>query len=150
MLHDLCSGTHAETTTLGNRLRHCWANSKRQVQHSSLGGARFLAEVVLLSCFSVCDLLLRLHFFPLVLLDYWSYAAAHDIKYDPTTAHAISYSDLVACGGWQGLDIRPVSASGDLLIGDILLVRSGFVDLYYNHTDSENAQIALRPHFAER
>ena len=35
------------------------------------------------------------------------------------------------------------------MIGDILLVRSGFVESYYNRTDSENAEIALRPHFPD-
>jgi kynurenine formamidase len=55
----------------------------------------------------------------------------------------------VACGRWQDLDIRPATPGGDLLIGDILLVRAGFVESYDSRSASENAQIALRPHFAD-
>lgn len=51
----------------------------------------------------------------------------HCARTDPLTYHAISYNGLVQCGAWQGLDIRPVSQGGDIQVGDILFVRSGYV-----------------------
>ncbi|EAA66172.1 hypothetical protein AN1054.2 [Aspergillus nidulans FGSC A4] len=79
-----------------------------------------------------------------VLLDYKSYAEAHNVNYDPYTSHAISYADLVACGRYQNLDIRPESAGGDLKPGDILLVRSGFVQRYNELTPSQRESAAQR------
>jgi kynurenine formamidase len=80
-----------------------------------------------------------------ILLDYRAYADAHGIKYDTATAHAISYDDLVACGKWQGgLDIRPVAQGGDVKVGDILLIRSGWVEDYYMRTPEERERLALR------
>ncbi len=82
-----------------------------------------------------------------ILLDYRSYADAHNIKYDTATAHAISYDDLAACGRWQdGFDIRPAAQGGDVKIGDILLVRSGWTEDYYRRTPEEREQLALRGH----
>ncbi|KAL4737993.1 hypothetical protein BDV11DRAFT_216311 [Aspergillus similis] len=79
-----------------------------------------------------------------VLLDYKSYAEAHNINYDPYTSHAISYADLTACGKYQNLDIRPESAGGDLRPGDILLVRSGFVQRYNELSPSQREIAAQR------
>ncbi|KIV93106.1 hypothetical protein PV10_04347 [Exophiala mesophila] len=82
-----------------------------------------------------------------VLLDYRSWADAQGIKYDTATSHAISYEDLVKVGKWQnGLDIRPASQGGDIKIGDILLIRSGWVEDYYRRTPEERARLALRGH----
>ena len=81
-----------------------------------------------------------------MLLDYRSYAQANGIHYDPATSHAISYEDLVACGRSQGIDIRPASQGGDIKIGDILLIRSGFVESYNERSDEENKSLALRHH----
>lgn len=81
-----------------------------------------------------------------VLLDYRSYADANNITYDPYTSHAISYSDLAACGKSQGIDIRPAAQGGDIRIGDILLIRSGFIEAYYQHSAEERSALALRPH----
>jgi hypothetical protein len=78
------------------------------------------------------------------LLDYRSYATAQGIVYDSATPHPISYDDLAACGKAQGIDIRPASAGGDIKIGDILLIRSGFVEDYYKRSAEENAKIGLR------
>ncbi|KIW30273.1 uncharacterized protein PV07_06028 [Cladophialophora immunda] len=79
-----------------------------------------------------------------VLLDYRSYADSVGIKYDTATSHAISYDDLVACGKHQGLDIRPQSQGGDLKIGDILLIRSGWVEDYYKRAPEDRDRLALR------
>lgn len=82
-----------------------------------------------------------------VLLDYRSYADAQGIKYDTATAHAISYDDLVACGKYQGgLDIRPAAQGGDIRVGDILLIRSGWTEDYYRRTPEERDRLALRGH----
>ena len=79
-----------------------------------------------------------------VLLDYRAYADSAGIKYDSATSHAISFDELVKCGKHQGLDIRPASQGGDIKIGDILLIRSGWVEDYHKRTTSENANLALR------
>ncbi|CAK7234687.1 hypothetical protein SCUCBS95973_009020 [Sporothrix curviconia] len=79
-----------------------------------------------------------------VLLDYRAYAAGAGIQYDSASSHAISYSDLVACGAHQGLDIRPASQGGDVRPGDFLLVRSGFTEDYFKRSDGENQEIGQR------
>ncbi|KAI1964191.1 hypothetical protein LOZ58_002054 [Ophidiomyces ophidiicola] len=81
-----------------------------------------------------------------VLIDYWTYANANGIKYDPYTSHAITFDDLSKCGRAQGIDIRPEAQGGDIKVGDILMVRSGFVDSYYSRSPEERIQLALRPH----
>ncbi|KFY21748.1 hypothetical protein V493_07140 [Pseudogymnoascus sp. VKM F-4281 (FW-2241)] len=81
-----------------------------------------------------------------VLLDYWTYAQENGIKYDPYEYHAIPLASLAACGKSQGLDIRPAAQGGDMQIGDILLIRSGFVSTYHSLGPSERAAAALRPH----
>ncbi|KAL4809394.1 hypothetical protein BDV18DRAFT_157149 [Aspergillus unguis] len=81
-----------------------------------------------------------------ILLDYKSYAEAHSKDYDPYTSHAISYTDLVACGRYQGLDIRPEAAGGQIKPGDILLVRSGFVKRYHELSPEQREVAALRTH----
>jgi hypothetical protein len=63
-----------------------------------------------------------------ILLDYRRYAKANSINYDPCSGHAISFQELVKCGKTQGIDIRPESQGGDIKIGDILLIRAGFVE----------------------
>lgn len=100
-----------------------------------------LDEVVSqLSCRSTT----RIDSFVPVLLDYRSYATAKGIKYDSATKHAISYEDLVRVGEFQGLDIRPQAQGGDIRIGDILFVRSGFTEDYYRRTKEKNHAIGLR------
>ncbi|KAF3934616.1 hypothetical protein ABW20_dc0101974 [Dactylellina cionopaga] len=81
-----------------------------------------------------------------VLLDYRSYADSIGVKYDTATPYAISFEDLRACGKYQGIDIRPASQGGDIRIGDILLIRSGWVEDYYRRTPEERARLALRGH----
>ncbi|PLN84288.1 hypothetical protein BDW42DRAFT_183643 [Aspergillus taichungensis] len=81
-----------------------------------------------------------------ILLDYRHYAKTHSIAYDPYTQHAISYTDLQACAHSQGLDLRPASQGGDIHIGDILVVRSGFVERYNELSPAERRTGALRAH----
>lgn len=79
-----------------------------------------------------------------VLLDYKAYADHSGIKYDTGTSHEISYDDLVATGKHQGLDIRPTSQGGDIQIGDILLIRSGWTVDYYSRTAEQNKALGER------
>ena len=81
-----------------------------------------------------------------ILLDYATYATDHSIPYDPYTASRIPLSSLVACGLAQNLDIRPASQGGDVHIGDILFIRTGFTRAYNSKTPQERAAAAKRPH----
>lgn len=80
-----------------------------------------------------------------VLLDYWTYAQSTPGKsYDPYTGHAISFADLLECAKFQGINLAPESQGGDIQVGDILLVRSGWVDRYNGLTDEQRAAAANR------
>lgn len=79
------------------------------------------------------------------MLDYWSYAHKKGIQYDPYESHRISYQELYQCGKDQGINIRPEAQGGDIKLGDILFVRSGFVESYYSKTSEERNQLAVRP-----
>ncbi len=72
-----------------------------------------------------------------ILLDYRTYAQRHNIVYDPHVPYSIPYSDLVDCGKEQGIDIRPAALGGDIKIGDMLFIRAGFVERYYEKSDAE-------------
>jgi hypothetical protein len=96
------------------------------------------------------------------LLDYWTYANEKGIIYGkivtrpfeclvdsllyPYEYYTISYSELEACGRSQGIDIRPTSQGGDIQVGDLLFIRSGFVATYYTKSPDARAAAALRPH----
>lgn len=82
-----------------------------------------------------------------VLIDYWSFANTHPEKtYDPFEGHAISLDELTACAKAQGVDIRPASQGGDIQIGDIVLIRTGFVSAYHHATEARRKEVALRGH----
>ncbi|KAF2146047.1 uncharacterized protein K452DRAFT_242544 [Aplosporella prunicola CBS 121167] len=81
-----------------------------------------------------------------VLLDYRGYAHKKGIKYDPYEYYPISYEELYQCGKDQGIDIRPAAVGGDIMIGDILFVRSGFVESYNMRSPSERNALARRKH----
>ncbi|OQE07731.1 hypothetical protein PENVUL_c012G01811 [Penicillium vulpinum] len=81
-----------------------------------------------------------------ILLDYRHYAKTHNIAYDPYTTHSITMSELQACAASQGLDLRPESESGDVRIGDILLIRSGFVERYYEMSPEQRYAAGAAPH----
>jgi hypothetical protein len=81
-----------------------------------------------------------------VLLDYYSYAQKKGIAYDPYDYYPISYEELYQCGKDQGIDIRPAAQGGDIKIGDMLFVRSGWIVSYYSKTPEERSRLALRNH----
>ena len=78
-------------------------------------------------------------------VNYGSLKSADEFQ-DPFDYHCISFSELKACAKAQGIDIRPASQGGDIQIGDILFIRSGFISTYYTKTPDERAAAALRPH----
>ncbi|KAK1140775.1 hypothetical protein N8T08_009881 [Aspergillus melleus] len=80
-----------------------------------------------------------------ILLDYRHYAKTQNNHYDPYTAHAIPFSELQACAASQGLDLRPESQGGDIKVGDILMVRSGFVQRYHELSPAARKAGAERP-----
>jgi kynurenine formamidase len=63
-----------------------------------------------------------------VLLDYVSYAARHNIPFDPMAAHAITVSDLQAIAAEANVNFRR---------GDILLVRTGWIKWYESASASD-------------
>lgn len=81
-----------------------------------------------------------------MLLDYRAYAKANGTHYDSYSPHAISWDELQKCGKAQGIDIRPESQGGDIKVGDILMIRSGFVESYYERSPEERTKLALRGH----
>lgn len=81
-----------------------------------------------------------------VLLDYWGFAKDNGKEYDPWSYHPISYAELTACGKSQGIDIRPVSQGGDILPGDILMVRAGWAEAYNTRSPEERKAAGNREH----
>lgn len=98
-----------------------------------------------------------------ILVDYWGYAQSKGIIYgkasslnlflnsllttlDPYEYHTISLSELQACAKAQGIDLRPAAQGGDIQIGDMLFIRSGFISTYYTKSPDARAAAALRPH----
>ena len=77
-----------------------------------------------------------------VLIDYRGYAHKKGIKYDPLDHHAISWDELYKCGKDQGIDIRPQAQGGDIRIGDLLFIRSGFVEQYNTRPPAEVVRAA--------
>jgi hypothetical protein len=68
------------------------------------------------------------------------------IPFNPCEADRISYAELETCARDQGIDIRPRAHGGDIQVGDMLFVRSGFLESYYSKSAEERAKLALRPH----
>ncbi|KAF7590588.1 hypothetical protein BBP40_002625 [Aspergillus hancockii] len=81
-----------------------------------------------------------------ILLDYRHYALTNSIPYDPYERHPITLSALRACAASQGLNLAPESQGGDIKIGDILLIRSGFVERYHQLTPEQRQAAATRGH----
>ncbi|MCJ1249650.1 hypothetical protein MMC30_006876 [Trapelia coarctata] len=79
-------------------------------------------------------------------LDYRGFANKSGITYDSYEAHRITYEQLYQCGKDQGIDIHPESEGGDVKIGDLLFIRSGFIEAYNNKPSDERARLATRPH----
>jgi hypothetical protein len=81
-----------------------------------------------------------------VLIDYWGYAQKNGVEYDPFEHHAISWEELQKCGESQGVDIRPASEGGDIQVGDLLFIRSGWCAAYGGKSVQEREEAALRVH----
>lgn len=81
-----------------------------------------------------------------VFLDYWEFAKSSGKNYDPWEYHPFSYDDLTACGKAQGIDIRPSSQGGDILPGDILLIRGGWAEAYNTRTPEQRQTAGNRKH----
>ncbi|GAM83708.1 hypothetical protein ANO11243_016970 [Dothideomycetidae sp. 11243] len=80
-----------------------------------------------------------------VLIDFASWAEKTGKKYDPWAHDEISYDDLAAAGKEQGIDIRPAAQGGDVHIGDMLFIRSGWVKSYYSKSRDERKRLGERP-----
>ena len=81
-----------------------------------------------------------------ILLDYRSYAEKKGVALDAYQSDRISYAELEACGREQGIDIRPQAQGGDIQIGDMLFIRSGFIKTYHSKSVDERTQLARRYH----
>ena len=81
-----------------------------------------------------------------ILLDYRSYAEKKGAALDAYQSDRISYTELEACGREQGIDIRPQAQGGDIQIGDMLFIRSGFIKAYYSKSVEERTRLARRYH----
>jgi hypothetical protein len=79
-----------------------------------------------------------------ILLDYRGYAHKKGINYDPYDYYPISWEELYQCGKDQGVDIRPAAQGGDIKIGDMLFIRSGWKEAYDSKNDADRAKAALR------
>ncbi|KAL4805231.1 putative cyclase-domain-containing protein [Aspergillus unguis] len=67
-----------------------------------------------------------------VLLDFWAYAGK---SYDPNTTHPISLPDLLACAKRQNIEFR---------YGDILIIRTGWVDVYKRMSMEERRRLGSK------
>lgn len=79
-----------------------------------------------------------------VLLDYRGYAHKKGINYDPYDYYPISWEELYQCGKDQGIDIRPAAQGGDIRIGDMLFIRSGWKEAYDSKSDEDRTKAATR------
>lgn len=58
------------------------------------------------------------------------------LPYNPWTKHGISVAELEACAKKQGVQFRE---------GDILLLRVGFIQRYYNSSQDEKDELSTKP-----
>jgi kynurenine formamidase len=70
-----------------------------------------------------------------VLLDYWSYSKK---SYNPNTRHPITAAGLLACANDQGLQFQ---------YGDILLIRTGWIDVYNQMSQEERVKLTEVPKY---
>lgn len=68
-----------------------------------------------------------------VLIDYWDYSNGN---YDPNTTHRISLTDIRACADKQGVQFQ---------YGDILMIRSGWINTYNSMNDSQRLTLGNVP-----
>ncbi|KAI0384287.1 hypothetical protein F5Y04DRAFT_248068 [Hypomontagnella monticulosa] len=81
-----------------------------------------------------------------LLLDYARYAEANDIKPVFYDNFKIKYDDLTKTAQMQGIDLRPASQGGDIQVGDILVIRSGFLKSVRTLTEEQRAAHHLQSH----
>lgn len=67
------------------------------------------------------------------MIDYWSYAQQQKKTYNPNDTYPISKEELVACAQSQGTTFQ---------YGDILIVRTGWIDAYQKLDQAGRAGIA--------
>lgn len=79
-----------------------------------------------------------------ILLDYRGYAHKKGINYDPYDYYPISWEELYQCGKDQGVDIRPAAQGGDIKVGDMLFIRSGWKEAYDSKSDDDRTKAATR------
>lgn len=70
-----------------------------------------------------------------VLLDWREYAKQHDLAYSPFSSHGIPLHELLKVAAMQKVSFEP---------GDILLIRTGWVEEYQKLTYDEKVQLAQR------
>lgn len=75
-----------------------------------------------------------------VLLDVWEWAQASGKTYDPFTFHSITVADLKATAQAQGTTLE---------VGDILIIRTGWVDTYHKSSDAKKQELAAIRHTLE-
>jgi hypothetical protein len=68
-----------------------------------------------------------------VLIDFPRFAAAHGIAFNPGERYGITPEQLQAAADWQGLRFQ---------IGDILLMRTGWIEWYSGLSEEQRAQLA--------
>lgn len=83
-----------------------------------------------------------------MLLDFASWAELQGLSAPAFAATNITFPQLQAVAKHQGLDLRNAADGGDIRIGDILLVRSGFTKAYVALTPSERKTLAELPYAA--
>ncbi|KAJ4288930.1 hypothetical protein N0V90_011271 [Kalmusia sp. IMI 367209] len=71
-----------------------------------------------------------------VLLDVWGWAREEGKEYDPFSRHEITTDDLEACAKRQGVDFRT---------GDILIIRTGWLQHYLSLSSAEQIDHSTKP-----
>ena len=73
------------------------------------------------------------------------YAEKQGLKPNAFEATNITLAQLRAVAKFQGVDLRTSDQGGDIRIGDLLLIRSGFVKAYRALTAAQRTALANRP-----
>ncbi|CCX33331.1 hypothetical protein FPQ18DRAFT_123628 [Pyronema domesticum] len=77
-----------------------------------------------------------------ILLDFASYAEEKGIKADAFDATGITHEQLHAVAAHQGINLKNIDEGGDIRIGDMLMVRMGWVSQYQKMTKEERIALA--------
>ena len=76
------------------------------------------------------------------------YAEKRGLRPNAFEATNITLAQLKAVAKSQGIDLRTADQGGDVRIGDMLLVRSGFIKAYQALTVAQRTALAHRPFFS--